>query len=218
MEWAPAVAVHFRLHTRRNPETILMRNARFWALMAAFQLVFGLAIFGLTRQYYRAPPGRPVPEQANAGQTAASQATPEWPEPDAGSELEDLISAFPGQTASQDPVELSRQADQFFAKQQYDQAALLYEQALVAGSADVDDFNSLGLTLHYLGRSDEALAMLNEGIALDPSYQRIWLTLGFVNSQLGNAGPAREALTKAVQMDATSDVGQSAAEMLDQLP
>jgi len=30
--------------------------------------------------------------------------------------------------------------------------------------------------------------------------------------------PARDALTKAVQMDAISDVGQSSAEMLDKLP
>lgn len=200
-----------------------MRSARFWTLMVAFQIVFGLAIFALTRQYYLDPPGRPAPKHTGAGQTdarqtPAAQAVPEWPEPDAGSELEDLISAFPGQTASQEPVELSRQADRFFNQQQYEQAAHLYEQSLAAGSKDVNDYNSLGLTLHYLGRSDEALAMLNEGIALDPSYQRIWLTLGFVNSQLGNAGPAREALTKAVQMDAESAVGQSAAEMLDQLP
>jgi hypothetical protein len=52
---------------------------------------------------------------------------------------------------------------------------------------------------------------------VDPSYQRIWLTLGFVNSQVGNTGKAREALTTAAQMGADTEVGQSATQMLQDL-
>jgi Flp pilus assembly protein TadD len=72
--------------------------------------------------------------------------------------------------------------------------------------------------LQYLGRSTEALRALDEGIALDPTYQRIWLTLGFVNGQIGNIEEARKALTTAVQMGANSDVGQAAAELLENFP
>jgi Flp pilus assembly protein TadD len=93
----------------------------------------------------------------------------------------------------------------------------LYEQLLAAGSTNVNTYNSLGITLHYLGRSTEALRVLNEGVALDPSYPRIWLTLGFVNSQLGNTGQARSALSKAAQLGAGSDIGQSATKMLNAL-
>jgi len=89
---------------------------------------------------------------------------------------------------------------------------------LVLEPNDVDTYNNLGLTLHYLGRSTEALDKLNEGVAVDPTYQRIWLTLGFVNRQLGNTGQARTALTTAVKMDADSEIGQSATKMLEELP
>lgn len=47
---------------------------------------------------------------------------------------------------------------------------------------------------------------------------RGWLTLGFVNSQLGNIEQARSALTTAVRMDADNEIGQAAAEMLAELP
>ncbi|MDH3932608.1 MAG: tetratricopeptide repeat protein, partial [Chromatiales bacterium] len=73
-------------------------------------------------------------------------------------------------------------------------------------------------TLHDRGRSDEALRWLNEGVAVDAGYQRIWLTLGYVNSQVGNTEEARAALTKAIDMNPDTDIGQSAANMLAQLP
>jgi Flp pilus assembly protein TadD len=72
--------------------------------------------------------------------------------------------------------------------------------------------------LHYLGRSTEALDILHKGVAVDSNYQRIWLTLGFVNKQLGNSEQARKALTTAVQLDPDTDVGKSAAKMLEGLP
>ena len=51
-------------------------------------------------------------------------------------------------------------------------------------------------SIHYtkLYESGEALSRLDEGVAADPGNQRIWLTLGFVNSQLGNIDEARKAL------------------------
>jgi Flp pilus assembly protein TadD len=82
----------------------------------------------------------------------------------------------------------------------------------------VNTYNNLGITLYYLGRSTEALRILNEGVAVDSTYQRIWLTLGFVNSQVGNAEQARQALTTAVQLGADSEVGRTAQEMLGNLP
>ena len=53
---------------------------------------------------------------------------------------------------------------------------------------------------------------------MDAGYQRIWLTLGYVNIQAGNTEEARTALTKALEMNADNDIGQSAANMLAQLP
>ena len=195
------------------------RNARFWAMMALFQLVFGLTVFALTREYYVSGPPKASPA-AQPPASAAADAGLGNPHADLRSDptgdLAELMSSFPGQ--AQDPATLARQGDRFFGEQRFDLAAQSYRQAIEAGSRDANDYNSLGLTLHYLGRSAEALQVLNEGIALDSTYQRIWLTLGYVNSQLGHTEQARAALGTAVQMGPDNEIGRSAAEMLDQLP
>ena len=191
----------------------MTRNTNFWILMVLFQVAFGLAVFAATRQYYVHDA-----QKATTHEMMTEQASAAWPErkPDTG--LDQLISTYSGQPISQDPLVTLSQADEFFSNGQYGKAAELYEQLLASGSGDANTYNNLGLTLHYLGRSEEALLVLNEGVALDSSYQRIWLTLGYVNSQLGNAAQARTALTTAVQMGVDSDVGQSAMKMLDALP
>jgi tetratricopeptide (TPR) repeat protein len=192
------------------------RTARFWIFMAAFQLLFALGVFALTRAYYldRAPQPSRISDAPFGA--AAPHPMPSTTSGDPRGDLESLISSFPGR---RQPARTRRncraRATRHFGQQQYDRAAQFYEQALRAGSQDANDYNSLGLTLHYLGRSEEALAVLNEGVAVDPDYQRIWLTLGFVNSQLGNLQAAREALGTAVRMGPDNEIGHSAAEMLD---
>jgi len=191
----------------------MIRSAKFWVPMVIFQVAFGLAVFAITRQYYIDDTDKISARPAVTSQTPAA-----WPVQSAESELEQLISSFPNQQAIEDPVATLGRADEFFTNGQYDRAADLYEQLLASGSGDVNTYNNLGITLHYLGRPTEALRVLNEGIALDSSYQRIWLTLGYVNSQLGHTEQARMALTTAAQMGVDNDVGQSAMKMLDALP
>lgn len=188
-------------------------SAKFWAAMALFQLAFGLTVFALTRQYYIdsattvAPSSSVMPASATA-----------WPDSDTAAELAQLGPLAAGRQTLEDPFEVSRQANEFFANKQYERAAERYERLLALGPNNVDTYNNLGLTLHYLGRSDEALSRLNQGVTLEPAHQRSWLTLGFVNSQLGNFEQARSALTTAVQIDSGNEVGQSALAMLQDLP
>lgn len=191
----------------------MVRSTRFWILMAVFQVAFGLAVFALTRHHYLEDDS----ERASAHPGPATQHPADWPDKNAGSDLENLISAFPNPSAASDPAALSHQADEYFSRQQYDRAAELYQKLLDMGSENADTYNNLGITLHYLGRSNEALQVLNEGVIVDPAYQRIWLTLGFVNSQVGNKAKAREALTRAAQMEPNTDVGRSATQMLEAL-
>lgn len=190
----------------------MMRNNRFWISMIVFQVAFGLTVFAVTRQYY-------IHEaDTSAGNpTVAGQTEPQLPQASEQSELENLISNFPGPGAVTDPVDLSFRADEAFTSGQYGEAARLYEQLLDLDPSNADTYNNLGLTLHYLGRSADALLVLNDGVVADPSYQRIWLTLGYVSSQVGNVGEARAALTKAVNLDSGNVVGQSAQKMLDDL-
>lgn len=192
------------------------RSAKFWIQMILFQVIFGLTIFTFTRQYYMQDPGKAGATPATAGQSAP--AGPHRATETVGSELTQFDPVLPGAMKSADPAVLARQADEFFAKEQYQQAADAYQQLLATGQNDVETYNNLGITLHYLGRSTEALDILNKGVTVDSNYQRIWLTLGFVNKQLGNNEQARKALTTAVQLDAANDVGKSAAKMLEGLP
>jgi tetratricopeptide (TPR) repeat protein len=188
-------------------------GAKFWISLAVFQVLFALVIFAITREYYSDDAGNNI-----VATTLPREPAFEWVErlPNANSALlESLQLAAP---AVKDPVELSRLADQFFVNKQYALAADMYEQLLEFDRSNVVTYNNLGLTLHYLGRSTEALGRLNEGVAADATNQRIWLTLGFVNGQLGNVGEARTALTTALDMGADTQVGKSAAKMLENLP
>ena len=185
----------------------------FWIYLLVFQIAFGLTIFGVTRQYYVAHDrdGSAVTERSSAAAT-----TPEIPENNFTPEMFDtLVTLQPDMT---NPVEISRLADQYFANKQYEKAAEWYEKLLTFGPDNVDTINNLGLTLHYLGRSEEALARLREGSMIDPGHQRILLTLGFVNSDMGNLAEARSALSEAVRIDPENSIGQSASRMLAALP
>lgn len=189
-----------------------MRGAKFWVALAIFQVLFALAIFAGTRQYYLFDA-----DTVGVGAGAMGQPSPEWPDPATARDLAQFGSVMPGEMSSEDPLEVSRRADQLFANQQYDAAANLYAQVLELAPDNVEIYNNLGLTLHYVGRSTEALGKLTEGVAIDPGHQRIWLTLGFVNSQLGNVEGARTALNTAAQIDADNDIGKSALRMLEEL-
>ena len=191
----------------------MIRDTNFWISIIVFQVVFGLAVFGITRQYYIQDSG-----EVSANPTAPRPTPLILPERLIGTNTLPSQSSGFNQATTQDPLALARQADEFFANQQYNSAAELYERMLARAPGDVNTYNNLGITLHYLGRSAEALAKLNEGIVVDPTYQRIWLTLGFVNGQLGNTEQARTALRTAAQMGADNEVGQSALDLLANLP
>jgi len=210
------------------------RSLIFWTLLVVVQAVVLLAVYGITRQYYfeeglkqglaRAQSGAASAVRSQAGVPHAMPAMPGGADDD----LARLISAVPapgqanlglaGIDPAATPVELARRGDELFSQGQYPRAAELYAAALERGDDDVNTYNSLGLTLHYLGRTGEALQVLDQGIQRDANYQRIWLTLGFVNGQIGHVDQAREALGRAVQLDPDSDVGRSAADMMQQLP
>ena len=191
----------------------MKRDAKFWYSMVVFQFLFGLLVFAFTRDYYR---------HEAVGVTSRSstvqQRSSDWAGGVGASEFAWLGSQTSNNLPTEDPVEISRRADEYFANRQYGQAAAMYERLLAFNPNDGEIHNNLGLTLHYLGRSTEALDRLEEGAAVDPQNQRIWLTLGYVNSALGNTGQAREALTNAIHTGADESIRHSAKEMLEALP
>jgi len=190
----------------------MIREPKFWISMAVFQVLFGLAVFAITRDYYASEA-----KNVSVHPSTLDQPAVVWPNGITEAEIARLSSPTFGKPATQDPVEIYRQAEAFFTNKQYNRAADSYARLLEFSPNDAEIYNNLGLTLFYLGRSSEALRRLNEGIAVDPSHQRTWLTLGYVNSQLGNTVQAREALTTASQVGNNESIRQSAIKMLEKL-
>lgn len=191
----------------------MARNKRFWTLLVLFQVFFGLAVFAFTREYYRQDT-----QTVASHPQVANPSTSSWSQGITATDISRLSSPGLVESTPTDPTEIYRRAEQFFANRQYRQAAELYEQLLTFSPNDAEIQNNLGLTLFYAGRTDEALRTLNEGVAANPEHQRIWLTLGYVNSQLGNTYKAREALTRATQTGGDASIREAAMEMLAELP
>ncbi len=189
------------------------QKLKFWIPMTLFQVVFGLTIFTITRQYY-------IQDSDNVSDDTTEIIQPAFVWPDSITETNpaQLNSSIFSQSIIENPAEISRQANEYFTKKQYDKAAELYERLLVLAPNNVNTYNNLGITLHYLGRSSEALHWLNEGVAVDQTHQRTWLTLGFVYSQVGNTENARSALATAAKIDADNEIGKSAVKMIENLP
>lgn len=179
-----------------------------WALFVAFLAFYGFAVFALTRDYFlRHPPG--PPQVAETRQPATPPRT--WiQEQMAGGAASDIPAAI----TETDPVLLNRQADALFAQNRWNDSIPLYRRVLELDPDDVDAMNDLGLALHYTGRSQAGLDLLEKGVGMAPDFQRIWLTLGFVRANSGEPVAAREALTRARAIDPESEIGREAERML----
>ncbi len=185
-----------------------------WIYVAVFLVMYGLAVHGFTRAYFE-----PKPSQVRlAPHNQSSQPRPAQPTDRLGTSMQRFAPMVGPreELSTNDPVLLARLGDQLFEQKQYERAIAAYERAVRFNPNDVDSYNDLGLSLQYLGRSAQAVAVLKEGIARDPSYQRIHLTMGFVQLQTGNRAAAIGALKQAIELDPNSDVGQAASRMLDQ--
>ena len=111
----------------------------------------------VTRHYYLASaPPAPLPAWA-LGVGAALPSTSTTP---AGPfALAPPLSLPPVASASppgNDPAAISQRADAAFTGGNYAEAAALYDQLLAIDPQNVELYNNLGLTLHYLGKSDRS--------------------------------------------------------------
>lgn len=108
--------------------------------------------------------------------------------------------------------------DAYLESRQYNEAVDNYKKAIEITPNESDIYNELGLALHYLGRSPEALKYIEEGIKKNPYNQRIWLTKGFITAYgMADLEGAKAAWEKARALNPESQVGKAAAEYLAQL-
>jgi Flp pilus assembly protein TadD len=213
-------------------------SLRAWLGILGFQVLFGASVFVVTRYfYYQDPAGtgqvarvsRDMPR--NAPHTIPGRIVGRDSVPLAGSERITVASAqrltkaamrqtaaTPGAVRFDDPESLARSADRHFQEGLFQEAASEYRRVLAQAPRNVDIYNNLGLTLHYIGRSLESVGILEQGTAVDANNPRIWLTLGFVQLNRGDTSAARRALATAAELDPGSQVGREAMRLLDEIP
>lgn len=184
-----------------------------WLIVALFQLFYGFAVFAVTRDYYQrqgavqpAAMARTTPNP-HTGQTGSGGVTRQF---DAG-------SAIPESVVQKDPELLAQLGDERFRERRYQDAIGIYRRVLEMRPDDVDTYNDLGLALHYSGQSQAALAALKKGAETNPGFQRIWLTLGFVQMHTEERPEAKFALQEAIRLGAENGIGQEAKRMLEKL-
>lgn len=116
-----------------------------------------------------------------------------------------------------DPKSLARLGDRYFESGKHVEAINIYKKVLSLDPNDVDTYNDLGLSYYYTNQNDKSIETLKKGSEVIPSYQRIWMSLGFVSASTGKKEEAKTAFAKAVELNPDSTVGKEARRMLDQL-
>lgn len=198
-----------------------------WLGIISFQIFFGVTVFVVTRYFYYHDPADAVQLEQSSRYERIAHEDGDLP---VGSERFTVVDAqrltmaatknetpIPSADRLDDPDSLVRVADQHFQQGLFQEAASEYRRALERAPDNVDLYNNLGLTLHYIDRSREAVDILEQGIAMDATYQRIWLTLGFVQFSQGDANSARRALSTAAELDPSSRVGLEAMRLLNEI-
>jgi tetratricopeptide (TPR) repeat protein len=185
-----------------------------WMVIVVAQITYGLLVYAITRGYYE-------DSSVASGQIPTAE-TQVMPHPQTGSFDASLQSGMniglaAEALASDDPALISRLADDYFMRKEYSQAIKLYERALKINPDDADAHNDLGLSLYYIGQNQRALDILRTGVSKQPSFQRIHLTLGFVQAQTGNKEAASTAFKKAIALGPDNTVGQEASRMLNEI-
>ncbi len=136
--------------------------------------------------------------------------------PSAGQHVENG-SALQSGKLPDDAGSLAMLGEKYFQENRFMKAIEMFERVIKLDPDNVDAYNDLGLAYHYTGRSDIAVDRLRMGAVVGPSYQRIWLSLGFVLMAQGKTEDATLALQKAVELDPDSGAGREAKSMLDGL-
>ena len=156
-------------------------------------------------------------EKAAPVQSAQPQSTTNWSEEMSAITPEVLGALVPLNAGVDTAASVAERANAHFSNKQYEAAAKLYEQLIDLDTRNIDAYNNLGITLHYLGRSAEALDWLDAGIQLEAGHQRSWLTIGFIQKELGNVDAASNAFNSALELDVDSVIGNSAAKFLEEI-
>jgi tetratricopeptide (TPR) repeat protein len=166
--------------------------------------IFGIGVFALTRSKFKSE--KPVVDRTERTLTHG-------PIVDSGT-IQNILPLEQLDVDSKDPVALASLGDRYFEGKNFQQATEIYKKVLELNPNDVDTYNDLGLAQHYSGKTENAIETLTKGTEVVPSYQRIWLSLGFVYASTGREFEAKPALKKAVELGPDTTIGKEAQRIL----
>ncbi len=178
-----------------------MESYKKWIVAAIIAVVAGV----VTVSVITSPSNKRGPIETARENQQTVPAGP-WMETDVKKKLESMPD---------DPAALARLGDEYFEKNMYAQAIEIYEKTLQLNPNDVDTYNDIGLAYFYAGNVNSAIENLRKGTEVVPSYQRIWLSLGYILLSIERTNEARSALIKAMELAPESIVGVEAKRMLD---
>ncbi|HEY9166751.1 MAG TPA: tetratricopeptide repeat protein [Candidatus Kryptonia bacterium] len=98
----------------------------------------------------------------------------------------------------------------------YDQAAIYYKRYLDKVPTNDDARVDYGVTLFEGGRTQDAIAQLNQAIKNNPKHQVAYFNLGIVYLNAQEIDKATDAFKKCVTIDPTTDIGKKAKQTLDE--
>ncbi|MBI5056858.1 MAG: tetratricopeptide repeat protein [Nitrospirae bacterium] len=179
-------------------------NYKKWTVAVVLILIIGMVIFAVTTSNHKS--------ETPAVDSAQRKTAPSGPLTDSMTQPPVQLDKLP-----EDPKELALLGDKYFESGRYDVAVQIYEKTLQKNPDDVDTYNDMGLALHYLKRSNDAINALKKGTQIAPSYQRVWLSLGFILMSTGRNDEAKTALRKAAELNPQTDMGQEAMRILGSL-
>ncbi|MDB6052512.1 MAG: Tetratricopeptide 2 repeat protein [Verrucomicrobiales bacterium] len=90
------------------------------------------------------------------------------------------------------------------------EAEVLFTRAIRVNSQSEMGHYRLALVYRMTKRYLDANRELRRALAINPSNEKAWGTLGFVEAEMGHAGPATEAFEKALKLDPSDTYAQSA--------
>ena len=145
------------------------------------------------------PPQVPLMGQPGPNMQAATQLT----------ELENRVRQNP------ENHELALEAANFAHDNGYfEKAIAYYDQYLGRHPDDVNAIVDKGICFHELKRSEEAIAIMNQALKIQPKHLQANFNLGIINLQQGNIAKANEWFTKVVTIAPNSEISKRAQELL----
>lgn len=130
----------------------------------------------------------------------------------------ELMTAFNDPTNSLGEITARNLGSSYFEEKKYEEAASWYRTSVSRNKGFPDAYEGLADSLGALGRHDEAIGMLQEGLKEIPDYPSLKLTLGQAYLQAGRFKEARGILEEVVKKDPVGAYGRKANALLQNVP